>query len=115
MNKKLKTNLMAISIITILVTSIFLCGYAIGKNKAIDEVWHNNRSVKAVTVHYGDTLWSIAKEYKPNNVYILEYIEDIKQLNKITNSTIHGGDTILVYVYGHNTKDDIILEVHNND
>ena len=98
MNKQFKTNLIAISIITILITSIFLCGYAIGKNKTQKDLWYNNRTTQVITVHYGDTLWSIAEEYKPNDVYILEYIEDIKQLNNIT-SDIHGGDTILVYVY----------------
>lgn len=98
MNKQLKTNLMAIAVVAILVTSIFLCGYAIGKNKAEKDLWYNNRTTQVITVHYGDTLWSIAEEYKPDDVYILEYIEDIKQLNNIT-SDIHGGDTILVYVY----------------
>ena len=115
MNKQFKTNLIAISIIAIFITSIFLCGYSIGKNKAQKDLWYNNRTTQVITVHYGDTLWSIAEEYKPDNVDVREYIHDIKKLNKMSDSTIHGGDTILVYVYGHNTKDDIILEVHNND
>lgn len=95
MSKKIKINIIAITIIV----SIFACGYAVGRDKAEDKVWHDNRTTQTVVVKSGDTLWDIAEEYKPNNVYILEYIDDIKQLNGITNSTIHEGDTILVYVY----------------
>ena len=95
MSKKFKINIIVITIII----SIFACGYAIGRDKATKETWQSNRHTQTIIVKKGDTLWNIAEEYKPNNVYILEYIDDIKQLNGITNSTIHEGDTILVYVY----------------
>ena len=113
--KKFKTNIIAITIITTIIIIIFTIGYIIGKNKATNEIWENNRHTETIVVKSGDTLWSIAEEYKPNNVDVREYIHDIKKLNKMSDSAIHGGDTILVYIYGHNTKDDIILEVHNND
>ena len=96
--KKFKTNIIAITIITTIIITIFTIGYIIGKNKAIDEIWENNRRTETVVVKSDDTLWGIAQEYKPKEIYILEYIEEIKKLNNI-DSDIHGGDTILVYVY----------------
>lgn len=155
-NKKIIT---AIMVGVAIASTIFATGFTAGKDKAADEIWHNNRTVKAVTICQGDTLWSIAEKYKPNNIYMPEYIYDIKELNNMDNSNIHIGDTILVYIYGNShqyiiqgryengiitdingnmwsyqddtlgryvvatfddcgtvsIKDDIILEVHNND
>lgn len=94
MSKKIKINVIVITIIV----SIFACGYAIGRDKAENKVWHDNRTTQTVVVKSGDTLWDIAEQYKPDNIDIREYIYDIKTLNNIS-STIHEGDTILVYVY----------------
>ena len=98
MNKQLKTNLTAIMAIAVIIATIFTIGYTVGKNKATNEIWENNRHTETVVVKSDDTLWGIAQEYKPKEIYILEYIEEIKKLNNI-DSDIHGGDTILVYVY----------------
>ena len=98
MNKQLKTNIITITIITTIVITIFTIGYTIGKKQATEEIWENNRRTETVVVKGDDTLWDIAQEYKPKEIYILEYIEEIKKLNNI-DSDIHGGDTILVYVY----------------
>lgn len=98
MNKRFKTNLVAIIIIIIITSTIFTIGYTIGKNKAIDETWCNNRHTETIVVKSGDTLWGIAKEHCPDNVYILEYIEEIKTLNNI-DGNIYAGDKILVYIY----------------
>ena len=98
MSKQLKTNIIAITIITTIVITIFTIGYTIGKKQTTEEIWENNRHTKTVVVKGDDTLWDIAEEYKPNGIYILEYIEDIKTLNNIDNN-IYAGDIILVYVY----------------
>jgi len=55
---------------------------------------------QVVMVHNGDTLWSIASKYS-GNVYILEYIEDLKTLkeNKEVlqpNRLLQPGDKITV-------------------
>lgn len=98
MNKQLKTNIITITIITTIVITIFTIGYIIGKKQATEEIWENNRHTETVVVKNGDTLWGIAEEYKPNGIYILEYIEDIKALNNI-DGNIYAGDKILVYIY----------------
>ena len=98
MNKQLKTNIITITIITTIVITIFTIGYIIGKKQAAEEIWENNRHTETIVVKSGDTLWGIAKEHCPDNVYILEYIEEIKTLNNI-DGNIYAGDKILVYIY----------------
>lgn len=94
----MRKKLMAVAIIVTFILSIFACGYAVGRDKAENKVWHDNRTTQTVIIKSGDTLWDIAEQYKPDNIDIREYIYDIKTLNNIS-STIHEGDTILVYVY----------------
>ena len=98
MNKQLKTNIITITIITTIVITIFTIGYTIGKKQATEEIWENNRRTETVVVKGDDTLWDIAEEHCPDNVYILEYIEEIKTLNNI-DGNIYAGDKILVYIY----------------
>lgn len=55
---------------------------------------------QVVTIHVGDTLWSIASKYS-GDTYILEYIEDLKALkeNKEVlqpNRLLQAGDKIVV-------------------
>ena len=94
----MRKKLMVVTIIATFILSIFACGYAVGRDKAENKVWHDNRTTQTVIVKSGDTLWDIAEQYKPDNIDIREYIYDVKTLNNIS-STIHEGDTILVYVY----------------
>ena len=56
---------------------------------------------KKIYTSYGDTLWSIAKEQKENNVYYkdksLQYIiNDIKDINKLKNSSLSTGQELLI-------------------
>lgn len=48
------------------------------------------------TIAPGQTLWSIAKEYTPDNKDIRQTIYEIKQLNNMTDSTIYPGQTIKI-------------------
>lgn len=43
------------------------------------------------TVCKGDSLWTIAKEYKVDNKDIRQYIYELKKLNNITTSNIYEG------------------------
>ena len=52
--------------------------------------------VVAVVVEKGDTLWSIAEEYKPDGIEIREYIYEISKSNGIDNSPLSIGQTIYV-------------------
>lgn len=56
-------------------------------------------SVKSYGIGCGDTLWSIAEEYKPNSVTYREYIDLMYKLNDGLTATIFPGQAILIPVY----------------
>ena len=56
-----------------------------------------NRVYKQIMVEEGDTLWSIAVEYKPQDCSIEEYIAELKKLNAINGDTILAGYNLTVY------------------
>ncbi|MBR1970453.1 MAG: LysM peptidoglycan-binding domain-containing protein [Clostridia bacterium] len=56
----------------------------------------DKKGVKAITVKAGDTLWSIAKEHKPEGIDIAEYVYEISKNNGIDNSHIYVGQTVYV-------------------
>ena len=60
-----------------------------------DEV---SRSVVSVVVQEGDTLWSIAKEYKPEGYDIRKYVYEVSANNGIKDGNIVCGQTIFVPV-----------------
>lgn len=60
-----------------------------------------NRVEWTETVHCvtaGETLWDIAEEYCPENVNCWEWIEAVKELNGMQDSTICAGDVLTVLV-----------------
>ena len=50
------------------------------------------------TIARGQTLWSIAKEYTPDNKDIRKTIHEIRELNNLTNATIYEGQTIKIKI-----------------
>ena len=48
------------------------------------------------TVNKGDTLWTIAQEYKADNKDRRQYIYELKKINNITNSNIYDGKTLKI-------------------
>ena len=60
---------------------------------------HTEVSYKEIITSSGDTLWSIAKYEKNNNDYfensdIRDIVDEIKYLNKLTNSNLSIGDKL---------------------
>lgn len=53
----------------------------------------SHNGFETVTVERGDTLWDLAKEYS-NGTDIRVYIEKIKALNNMSDSTIYEGDLL---------------------
>jgi len=49
---------------------------------------------KSFVVQKGDTLWSIASEYGPNDMDIREYINEIEKANPISNSFLAEGQEL---------------------
>lgn len=50
------------------------------------------------TIARGQTLWSIAREYTPNNKDIRDTIHKIRELNNLTDATIYEGQTIKIKI-----------------
>lgn len=46
----------------------------------------------------GDSLWAIAADYCPDSVDRREWIEEVRALNDLNDSTIHPGQTLTVLV-----------------
>ncbi len=44
----------------------------------------------------GDTLWSIAHEYKPANLTMDEYLYKLRKANSLSTSEIYAGDLIII-------------------
>lgn len=56
-------------------------------------------SVESYGIDYGDTLWKIAEEYKPDSISYSKYINTLYKLNDGLTTNIHAGQTILIPVY----------------
>lgn len=50
------------------------------------------------TITKSDTLWTIAKQYTPNNKDIRQTIFDIEKLNNLKNATIYPGQEIQIKI-----------------
>lgn len=62
---------------------------------------HTEVQYKEIAVSSGDTLWSIAKFEKNNNIYfkekdIRDVIDEIKYLNNLNNSNLNIGDKLTI-------------------
>ena len=62
---------------------------------------HTEVSYKEIAISSGDTLWSIAKQEKNYNDYfdnrdIRDIVDEIKYLNKLSNSNLNIGDKLSI-------------------
>lgn len=85
MNKYKRRQLTAVGLLVLAVISFK------GIGKAEEKVIIENYTVKQ-----GDTLWSISKDYKSENIYILDYMDDIRNLNKNSLDVLQVGQEIKV-------------------
>ncbi len=76
----------SMSILVFLIVAIFNISIA-----TLDEA-----ETISYTVCKGDTLWTIAGEYKADNKDIRQYIYELKQLNDMTNSNIYEGQELKI-------------------
>ena len=64
---------------------------------------HTEIAYKEIAISSGDTLWSIAKYEKNNNIYfedkdVRDIIEEIKYINNLNNSNLNIGDKLNIPV-----------------
>lgn len=55
-----------------------------------------SESKDAYCVTKGDTLWSVAREYKPNGMTTGEYVYKIRRANNMNTSEIKVGDVLII-------------------
>lgn len=72
--------------------------FSTAKNPATDIPQY--KYYKSITIEQGDSLWSIAQEYRTNAYEdTQEYIDELIQLNGLTSKTIHEGQHLVVAYY----------------
>lgn len=54
------------------------------------------QNMATVYVQPGDTLWSIAKEYKAEKADIRDVIDDIMEYNHLQSAVIYTGDKLII-------------------
>ena len=62
--------------------------------------WNDDRHIAEVVVSHGDTLDGFGYQYKPEWMDVREYREYILDLNNLTSSDLHIGQTLKLYVVG---------------
>jgi LysM repeat protein len=85
-----------VSSITLLI-GIVVVIIAITTNITKEPTYTESYSIIHVT--RGETLWSIAEEYKKPNTDTREYIYEIRKLNDMETSEIYEGQTLQIIVY----------------
>ena len=92
MAKILESSAFAAVLLIILAVSLLLT-LGLAFRSTMDRVeWET----ETYTVKSGDTLWTISERYCPDGVDCREWINEVKELNDIDDSTIHPGQRITV-------------------
>ena len=81
-----KRFILAVTILIVLVITLFSHCSAMPKNNEIE----------SIVVSTGDTLWSIASEYKKPGEDVREYIYELRKLNNLENCIIYPGQKIKI-------------------
>lgn len=101
---RLQKRVIFISLVTI-VSLIILLGSSIHALASSNDNRPVNKYYTSITVEDGDTLWDIADEYISGyNVDKADYIDEISQLNNLSDGNIHAGQSIVVAYYTRDVK-----------
>ena len=69
------------------------------KTSANENRSSSERLYSSIMINDGDTLWSIAEEYKPADVSVKDYIKSLKSINGIASDNIQSGNHLIIYYY----------------
>ena len=100
LGKLIITGLVAFIMAMVLLLSVSThVAAGVGENPAASDA---TISYEAYFVQDGDTLWTIASEYKYGDFTTQDFVTEIKSLNGLHRDTIHSGCYILVPVCTYN-------------
>lgn len=92
-------------IAVVIVSSIILLGSTIHAFANSSDNRPVNKYYTSITVESGDTLWDLSDEFiNGYNIDKNDYINEISQLNNLTNYEIHAGQSIVVAYYSRDVK-----------
>lgn len=100
--KKLdKLNLIKVLLVVLFISTLGLLGFYFNSfNVSADNPITRKKQVTSLRIEKGDTLWSIAQEYRTEEYDdIYEYIDEIKASNGLYTDTIHEGKYIIIPYY----------------
>ena len=101
---RLQKRVIFITLVTI-VSLIILLGSSIHALASSNDNRPVNKYYTSITVEDGDTLWNIADEYISGyNVDKTDYIDEISELNNLSDGNIHAGQSIVVAYYTRDVK-----------
>jgi len=86
------TIFMVIVLLTVFTAASTIAGFNTANSLSMDQY-------RCVEIESGDTLWSIAAEYAPDNQDVRQVVHDICETNDIQANDIASGQKILVPVY----------------
>ncbi len=80
------------------------CGIVFGSffAKAQDEetkTTTNYKYYKSIVIEAGDSLWSIAQEYKSDNCNTEDYIKEVMELNSLATNEIQESQHLMIVYY----------------
>lgn len=94
-----KKNVRSVSVLLIVFVSIMILSITLNAD-AKENRNNKEKYYTSILIEEGDTLWSIAEEYKPDeNISVNKYINDLKRMNNIDSDVIHSGNYLTIYYY----------------
>ena len=96
----LLTTVLLITIGSVVFGSIFSSAQTNAEESGVQYKYY-----KSIQIEKGDSLWSIAKEYRTDAYESTqEYIEELMELNNLTSDEIHHGQYLIVAYYDSEFK-----------
>lgn len=96
-----KKKIFSISVVLVILVSVMILSVTL-KADAKENQDNKEKYYTSIIIEEGDTLWSIAEEYKPDeNMTVSKYIKDLKRMNNMDTDTIHAGNYLTIYYYNN--------------
>jgi len=92
-----------IIVLCVLASAILLTGFSIKAGESSEAM--RNKYFTSITVEEGDSLWTIATEYRTKEYSgIDKYINEVKRINNLDNEKIKTGENLIVPYYSDEVK-----------